>query len=51
MPIVNAIGALQLSEDYGFTDLPMPYDINILARTLALRMSNTLSPHNHIEPN
>jgi hypothetical protein len=30
--ILNAIGGLQMSDDFGFEDVPMPYDITIMAK-------------------
>jgi hypothetical protein len=30
--ILNAIGGLQASDDFGFEDVPMPYDITIMAK-------------------
>jgi hypothetical protein len=30
--IMNAIGSLQLSDDYAFDEVPMPYDITIMAK-------------------
>jgi hypothetical protein len=29
--VADMIGDLQMSEDYGFTDVPMPYDLNLRA--------------------
>jgi hypothetical protein len=30
--ILNAIGGLQMSDDFGFEEVPMPYDITIMAK-------------------
>jgi hypothetical protein len=30
--ILNAVGGLQMSDDFGFEDVPMPYDITIMAK-------------------
>jgi len=30
--ILNAIGGLQMSDDFGFDEVPMPYDITIVAK-------------------
>jgi hypothetical protein len=32
MTVMNAIGSLQTDPDYGFEDVPMPYDINVKAQ-------------------
>ncbi len=30
--ILNAIGGLQMSDDFGFVEVPMPYDLTIMAK-------------------
>lgn len=35
--VMRAIESLQLSEDYAFTDVPMPYDININAKGAGIK--------------
>lgn len=32
MTIMNAIGGLQMSDDFGFDEVPMPYDVTIMAK-------------------
>jgi hypothetical protein len=30
--VLNAVGCLQMPDDFGFEDVPMPYDITIMAK-------------------
>lgn len=49
--ILDGIGALQMSEDYGFEEVPMPYDINIQAKNAGkLEVEYNVIPSPHRAP-